>query len=321
MGAIENARILVTGGAGFIGSAMCRRLAKTCSKVVAYDNLCTGSYSFVEDLVSLGKLEFVNADLHDSGRLESELRRSDISMIVHLAASADVPKGTANTMTDIDQGTMLTYHVLEAARKCDVPELIFSSSSVVYGTADRRPTPEDYGPLKPISLYGASKLASEGMITAFSHLFGIGYSIYRFANVAGRNSTHGVVPDFARKLRANPSELSVLGDGRQRKSYVDVDDCIDAMLFAHAKSGNRQNIYNIATDDQATVAEIAQIAIDTFAPGARIAYAGGEQGWPGDVPDSFLDNSRIKALGFTPKFRTSKEVVKNAFALISQDLK
>ena len=137
MGAIENARILVTGGAGFIGSAMCRRLAKTCSKVVAYDNLCTGSYSFVEDLVSLGKLEFVNADLHDSGRLESELRRSDISMIVHLAASADVPKGTANTMTDIDQGTMLTYHVLEAARKCDVPELIFSSSSVVYGTADR----------------------------------------------------------------------------------------------------------------------------------------------------------------------------------------
>jgi UDP-glucose 4-epimerase len=318
MASIADSRVLVTGGAGFIGSAMCGRLAVACQKVVAYDNLCTGSYSFIEGLVSSGRIEFVKADLHDSEKLESELRRNEISAIVHLAASADVAKGTADTRLDIDQGTLLTYNVLEAARKCDVRDLLFSSSSTVYGIAEKKPTREDYGPLKPISLYGASKLASEGMITSFSHLFGIGYSIYRFANVTGRNSEHGVIPDFARKLRANPSELPVLGDGRQRKSYVEVDDCVDAMLFGYAKSGSRENIYNIAADDQITVAEIARIAIETFAPGARISYSGGEQGWPGDVPDFLLDNSRLKALGFVPKFRTSGEAVKNAFALLRQ---
>ena len=308
----------MTGGAGFIGSAMCRRLAGACPRVVAYDNLCTGSRSFIGDLVSSGKVGFVDADLHDSARLESEIKKNDISLIIHLAASADVAKGTADTRIDIDQGTMLTYGVLEAARRCDVPDLLFSSSSVVYGIADLRPTPEDYGPLKPISLYGASKLASEGLITAYSHLFGIGYSIYRFANITGRNSTHGVIPDFARKLRENPSELAVLGDGKQRKSYVDVDDCVDAMLFAHSKSKGRDNLYNIASEGQTSVEEVARIAIETFAPGARITYSGGAQGWPGDVPDAFLDASRLRALGFVPRFRTSTDAVRNAFALLAR---
>lgn len=306
---IDGANIFLSGGAGFIGSNFAELLVELGANVTVYDNLSSGRYEFIRHLAGRRGFRFVKGDLLEMGQLKRSIDR-DTDMIIHLAANPDVALGTKRTRLDLEQGTIATYNVLEAGRLRDVSDFMFSSSSVVYGMASVRPTPEDYGPLLPISLYGASKLAGEGLITSFSHLFGMRHYIFRFANVVGKNSTHGVALDFARRLRLNPRRLVVLGDGRQRKSYIDVQDCVRAMahIYLHDRGGC---VYNLATDGQTQVSRIAKMVIDRFAPLAQIKYTGGRQGWPGDVPNAYLSNRRMKAAGVKLRYGMSDEVVSN----------
>lgn len=314
---VKDKRFLVTGGAGFVGSSMVERLVKEGAWVGVYDNLGSGRREFIKHFENGKKVKFFEADLLDMASLNKVLKSEEIDAIVHLAANPDVVRGIKETDLDLRQGTLATYNVVEAARKNDVGEILFSSSSVVYGIPTIRPTPEDYGPLKPISLYGASKLASEGLITAFSHLFGMNYYIYRFANVVGKNQTHGVILDFAKKLRKNSKELEVLGDGKQRKSYIDVEDCVDAMLFVYEKSKDAGNIYNIASDDQVSVKEIAELVVNKFSKDAVIRYTGTPQGWPGDIANTYLSNKKLSAFGWNSRYN-SLEAVKRAVEMVYQ---
>ncbi len=305
---IKGRTFFITGGAGFIGSIMAETLLDRGAVVVVYDNLSSGRYEFLKRFEGRMDFRFVEGDLLEKSSIETALRASNAGAVVHLAANPDVRKGITETDLDLKQGTLATYNVLEAARKSNVKEVLFSSSSVVYGVPSLRPTPEDYGPLKPISLYGAAKLASEGLITAFSHLYGMQYYIYRFANVVGRNMTHGVIIDFATKLKKNAKELEVLGNGQQRKSYIDVMDCVEGMLYICNKSTSRENIYNLSSHDQISVSEIAGLVTSRFAPGAAIRYAGGEQGWPGDIADTFLSSKKVNDLGWKPRLNSAEAV-------------
>ena len=303
---------LVTGGAGFIGSILVERLLGRGARVVVYDNLSSGRAEFVKPFEKNKGFSFVKADLLDREALDAAIKDNDIDAVMHLAANPDVRRGSVETDLDLKQGTLATYNLLECARLNDVKELAFSSSSVVYGYAAVKPTPEEYGPLRPVSLYGASKLAAEGLITAFSHLFGMSYYIFRFANIVGRNSTHGIILDLLDKLdKTNGRSVEVLGDGKQNKSYMDVQDCADAMIFVYENSKDRENVFNLATDGRTSGREIADMVVGRAAKGARIDYTGTAQGWPGDVPDTFISNGRLKALGF--KYRLeSTDAVRNA---------
>ena len=300
---------LVTGGAGFIGSVLTGRLLDKGASVVVYDNLSSGRAEFIKPFESSGRFKFVKADLLDRDQLDRTMKDNGIDAIMHLAANPDVRRGSVETDLDLKQGTLATYNLLDSARLNGIKEFAFSSSSVVYGYASVKPTPEDYGPLMPISLYGASKLAAEGLITAFSHLFDMSYYIFRFANIVGRNSTHGIILDLLGKLdKTGGKSVEVLGNGRQNKSYMDVVDCADAMIYVYENSKDGQNVYNLATDGRTSVKEIAEMVVDRAAKGAAINYTGSVQGWPGDVPDTFISNSKLKGLGFTYKLESSGAV-------------
>ncbi len=317
---ISGKTFFVTGGAGFIGSNMVERLLDSGAGVIVYDNLSSGRYEFIKRFESKKNFAFIKADLLDRGKLGNAMKSDEIDAIVHLAANPDIMRSITETDLDLKQGTIATYNVLDEARQRGIKEILFSSSSVVYGIPTLRPTPENYGPLKPISLYGSSKLACEGLITAFSHLYGIRYYIYRFANVVGKNATHGVISDFAKKLKKNKDELEVLGNGRQKKSYIEVGDCIDGMIYVYNESEDAENIFNLATDDQASVREIAEMVIDKFAKGAGIRYTGTEQGWPGDIANTFLSNKKISAFGWKPRC-TSLEAIKIAIDIAYESSK
>jgi len=241
----ESKDVLVTGGAGFIGSNLVELLVSKGYDVTVMDNLSTKEGDrFIRHLIDNKEIKFVKGDMAKT----EDLKIFDgKDMVVHLAANSDVRHGFENPEVDYRNNVLGTFNILEAMRKYDVKELLFSSSSTVYGKAKQLPTPEEYGPLLPISSYGASKLAGEAMISAYAHYYGIRSSIFRFANVVGRNSTHGIIYDFINKLKKNPRRLEILGDGTQRKSYVHVSDCIGAMLFAHYKT-KVVDIYNLGNE-------------------------------------------------------------------------
>ncbi len=298
---IEGSRLLVTGGAGFIGSNMSEALIGRGASVAVYDNLSSGSYSFIEALAEKG-LRFTKGDILNKELFTATVKRDSPETIVHFAANPNVKFG--NGKGPIDEGILTTYNVLEACREGDVKNILFSSSGSVYGIAKVKPTPEEYGPLKPISIYGATKLSSEGLISAFSNMYGINFCIFRFANVVGKNATHGIVFDLINKLRKNSSELNVLGDGSQRKSYISADDCVSAVLYVYEKTRERENIFNVASDDQISVREIADIVIAKAAKGARKVFGITHGGWPGDITDNFISNRKLKEFGFSPKLNS-----------------
>ncbi|MGQ9582484.1 MAG: NAD-dependent epimerase/dehydratase family protein [Thermoplasmatota archaeon] len=303
-------RHFVTGGAGFIGSHLVDRLVGEGHDVTVYDNLSSGRMEFISRHIGKSGFKFVRGDLLDPDPLKEAIRGHDI--VHHLAANPDIRIGTTRPETDFRQGTLATFNLLEAMRGAGVGRIAFSSSSVVYGEAERIPTPEDYGPLKPISIYGAAKLGAEGLITAYCHTFGMQSWIFRFANVVGERSTHGVIFDFIKKLRANPGELEVLGDGNQRKAYLLVGDCVDAMLHVVSRAREEVNIYNLGCEDQVRVSRIAEIVLEEMGlRGARIRYTGGDRGWRGDVREMLLSIERLKALGWRPR-TTSEESVRFA---------
>lgn len=306
----------ITGGAGFIGSHLVDRLVPR-NGVTVYDNLSTGKEEFISQHFGKPFFRFVKGDLLDVAKLSKEVRGHD--SVWHLAANPDIRKGTESTMVDLEQNTIATYNVLEAARKADVKTFVFSSTSTIYGRATVFPTPEDYGPCLPISLYGASKLACEGLVSAYAELYGIRGWIYRFANIIGHRSTHGILYDLVEKLNSDPTRLEVLGDGKQKKSYLLVEECVDGMLFGFKKARDRLNYFNLGADDQIAVSRIVEILVkETRLKNVKVKYTGGESGWKGDVPRFLLDIKKMKKLGWKPK-HTSEQAIRAAAKIVVRE--
>lgn len=303
-------RFFITGGAGFVGSNMVSRLVLEGHTVTVYDNLSLGKRKNITDPLKSDKCSLIVGDLLDSNRLREAMTGHDT--VIHLAANSDIARALEDTSLDLHQGIIATYNVLEAMRKNEVKKIIFSSSSVVYGEPTVIPTSEDYGPLFPISFYGASKLASEGLIAAFGHNVGIQSWIYRFANITGTPATHGVIYDFIHKLQSDHAHLEVLGNGRQRKPYLHVTDCVDGMLYGFRHANDSVNVFNLGVNDMVDVTTIAEIVIKKMGlSDTEIAYTGGARGWAGDVPVVGLKTERMASIGWKSSM-TSREVIERA---------
>lgn len=298
--------VVVTGGAGAIGSVLVEELLARGAEVRVLDNFSSGRVDHLPHGGHAPHLSVHRVDIRHLPEVARAVRGA--GSVFHLAANPDIRLGTEEPSLDLEHGTVGTFHVLEAARRADVPFVAFSSSSVVYGLPDRFPTPEEYGPLIPQSLYGASKLASEALLGAYAHTYGLSTTIYRFANIIGPTMTHGVIFDFFEKLRADPSRLEVLGDGRQSKSWLRTEDCVVAMLTAAEKGSGPVDVYNLGTDDQVAVQEIAEMVVNARGGKARIEYTGGRQGWAGDIPVQLLAIDRIRRLGWTPRWNSRQAV-------------
>jgi UDP-glucose 4-epimerase len=309
----------VTGGAGCVGSHMIDRLMQDGHRVVAFDNLSLGREDFIGHHFSKPRFRFVRGDLLDAARLRKAMNGSDI--VFHFAANSDIVKSAQHPGIDLEQGTIATYNVLAAMRANRVPKIVFTSSSVVYGEVRKLPIAEDHGPLFPISMYGASKLACEALISAFCHNFGFRAWIFRFANVIGARATHGVVVDFHRKLQRNRAALEVLGDGRQAKPYIEVGDVIDGMLFGLKHSKAPVNYFNLGTRGSTSVTAIAHAVIKALGlRGVRLRFTGGARGWPGDVPRVALDVRKLRALGWKARHPSSDQACRAGVRALIEDL-
>lgn len=297
-------RYFVTGGAGFIGSNIVDRLlANPDNSVTVYDNLSTGRREFLADHENNERFKFVEGELIDLDKVTEAIAGHDF--VFHIAANADIRLGTSKTDTDLKNGIQATYTVLEAMRVSGTKKIAFSSSSTVYGEAIVIPTPEDYGPLIPISLYGGAKLGAEALITAFTHSFDMQAWIFRFANIIGRRGTHGVIIDFVNKLKKNPNELEILGDGKQQKSYLLVDECIDSMIYAIEKSNEKVNIFNLGSTDHLSVTRIGELIVEALGlTNVQFRFTGGSRGWTGDIPKMLLNTNKIQTLGWNSKLNS-----------------
>jgi len=311
-------KALVTGGAGFIGSHLVDHLIKNGREVRVIDNLSSGSRENLAQWNDDPSLELHEADLLNGADLDGALRGCD--EVYHLAANPEVNAKNASPEDHFRQNIEVTYNLLEAMRRSGEQKFIaFTSSSTVYGEAESIPTREDYGPLVPISLYGASKLACEALLTAYASMYGFRAVIYRLANVVGPRSNHGVIYDFVHKLRDSPDELEVLGDGSQSKSYLYIDDCITGIMKG-IERGNRVDIYNIGSWDRTNVLEIAETVKDEMGLNeARIRLTGGVdggRGWKGDVKVMQLDMNELRSVGWTPKYGSAEAVRLTARSVI-----
>lgn len=298
--------VVVTGGAGAIGSVLVRSLFGRTSEVRVIDNLSSGRREHLPPSSAETKVVLTVADLKDPPSYAHVFRGA--SAVWHLATNPDIRRGVKEPRLDLEEGTVVTSNVLEAARQSDVPRIAFSSSSVVYGYPTVLPTPEEYGPLQPESLYGAAKLAAEGLLTAYAYTFGLTVHIFRFANIIGPNMTHSILPDFFEKLRRDPTRLEILGDGRQAKSYLRTEDCVDGMLLGVDRSSARANLFNLGNTDQISAREIGEKVVAAHGGRARIEFTGGERGWLGDIPVQFLSIRRIQALGWKPRWNSAQAV-------------
>lgn len=302
--------ILVTGGAGFIGSNLVKALITDGRETQVLDNLSSGRMESLERVRRNAKFSFQKQDLLNK---ESLVIPQGCKSIFHLAANPEVRVGFTSPELHFTQNVVTTFNLLEAARKGDAETIAFASTSTVYGDARTVPTPEDYAPMEPISMYGASKLACESIITSYAHNYGIRAIIFRLANIIGPDSNHGVIYDFTNKLVKDPSRLEVLGDGTQNKSYLHISDCVSAILAAHERAREKVNVYNVGSQDQVRVTQIAKAVIDAMkSPNTRIELTGGVdngRGWKGDVKNMLLDVTRISDLGWRPRY-PSLEAVK-----------
>jgi UDP-glucose 4-epimerase len=308
---------LVTGGAGFIGSHLVDALVERGDEVRILDNFSSGRESFISHHEGNDSVQVFRGDLLDPVFVSESMK--EVDMVHHLAANPDIRLGTEITDTDLKQGTICTYNVLEAMRVNGVQKISFASSSAIYGEAEVMPTPESYGPVVPISLYGASKTASEALITAWVGTFGACGYIHRFANIVGPRGTHGVIFDFIHKLKRDPTKLEVLGDGNQEKSYMSAHDCVRSMLHIISMDEEGSVLYNLGTGDTCSVSKIAEIVIEESGlEGVEIDYTGGKRGWAGDVPKTYLDVTRLLDSGFEPTSMSEDAIRDTARDLIME---
>ena len=297
----------VTGGAGFIGSNLTDRLLQNGHAVTVFDNFSTGQERFLEKARTFPKFTFAQGDLLALDRLAAAMHGTDL--VLHLAANADVRFGTDHPRKDLEQNTIATFNVLEAMRKNGIRRIAFSSTGSIYGEPKTFPTAEDAPFPIQTSLYGASKLAGEGLIEAYCEGFGFQGYIFRFVSILGERYTHGHVFDFYKSLRHNPAELRVLGNGHQRKSYLYVQDCISAILLAIEKAQDRVNIFNLGADEYCEVNDSIGWITAHLGVVPKLAYSGVERGWIGDSPFIFLDCSKIRALGWAPRISIREGII------------
>jgi UDP-glucose 4-epimerase len=297
----------VTGAAGFIGSNLVDRLLADGHRVTGYDNFSTGQERFLEKATPHPKFQLVTGDLLDRDTLNDSL--AGVDWVCHLAANADVRFGTDAPRRDLDQNTIATWNVLEAMRLNNVKRIAFSSTGSVYGESSVIPTPEDCPFPIQTSLYGASKLAAEGLIQAYAEGFGFEGTIFRFVSILGERYSHGHVFDFLKQLIDHPDNLHVLGNGKQRKSYLYIQDCIDAILLATSKEAKLQ-IYNLGTDEYCQVNDSIGWMTEHMGLTPKLTYSGGERGWIGDNPFIFLDCQKMRSLGWAPKLTIREAIVR-----------
>ena len=316
-------KVLVTGGAGFIGSHLVDRLMEDGYEVRVLDDLSAGSLENLKQWIDHERFEFMLGDMKRRDVCEKAVRGVDA--VFHLAANPEVRIGAQSPELLYETNVLITYNLLEAIRKEDIKALAFTSSSTVYGEAKEIPTPEDYGPLEPISVYGGAKLAAEALIAGYAHTFDIKAVVFRLANIIGKRSNHGVIYDFINKLKANPDRLEILGDGTQRKSYLHVSDTVEAMLYLFKeflKEDKIYDAYNIGSEDWITVTEIAEIVSREMGLNPEFYFTGGVdggRGWKGDVKIMLLNIEKAKAKGWKPKMNSKEAVEKTVRELLGKE--
>lgn len=309
--------ILVTGGAGFIGSHFVDDLLKMGRKVTVFDNLSSGKYEFIKRHEENKSFRFIEGDLLNEKNLRG-LFKEKFDTVIHLAANPDISKGIKDPTLDFNQTIIATFNVLMKMKENKIRKLVYFSGSGIYGDRGKTYTAENFGPLLPVSMYGASKLSAEGLISAFSHLYDIQTWIFRPANIVGDCITHGVIFDFIKKLKKDQHELTILGDGNQSKSYLYIRDVLDAVYIALKKTDNKINIFNIATNSFVTVNEIAEIVIKKLQlDDVHIVHTKGKIGWPGDIPIVRIDSKKMQVLGWKPKCTSYEAVQKTVEAFIT----
>jgi UDP-glucose 4-epimerase len=305
---LSDKRVVVTGAAGLVGSHLAGALAED-NDVLAVDNLSKGSREAVPDGV-----EFAERDVRDEDDVAAVITE-DVDVVFHFAAYTDTNYGDPRTL--FEENGEMTYNVLERMHEVGVDKLAFTSSSTVYGEAPM-PTPEDYAPLEPISIYGASKLADEGLVSTYAHSHGIQSWVYRFANIVGPRQRGNVVPDFIEKLLDDPETLTILGDGRQEKSYLHVEECVDAMTHVVEHADDDLNVYNLGTRTTTSVNAIADIVAEELDADPEYEYTGGDRGWTGDVPKMRLSIEKLSALGWEPSLSSDESVRRAARGLAAE---
>jgi UDP-glucose 4-epimerase len=301
-------KAFVTGAAGFIGSNLVDRLLAEGHEVTGFDNLCTGFLQFLDDARENPLFTLVEGDLLDYDSVAKAI--TGANFVFHLAANADVRFGPDHPRRDLEQNTIATQNVLEAMRAAGIRRIAFSSTGSVYGEAAIFPTPESVPFPVQTSLYGASKLGAEGLLTAYAPAYGFQCWIFRFVSILGERYTHGHVADFYKQLLAHPERLDVLGDGHQRKSYLYVQDCVSAILRAIEKATEPVNIFNLGTDEYCEVNDSIRWISQHLGISPRLTYAGGERGWVGDSPFIFLDCARMRSLGWKPQLTIREGIIR-----------
>ncbi len=311
-------RAFIAGGAGFIGSHLTRELLRRPDhEVVVFDNLSSGSLAHLEDVHEDPRLRVVEGDLQDLERVLAAVRGAD--HVYLFAANPDIAAAVEDPAIDFLQGTCLTHNVIEAMRQRGVQRITYASGSGVYGDQGEREVDERFGPLVPVSTYGASKLACEAMLAAYAHLFGIDAAVFRFANVVGANQTHGVTYDFVRRLSDDPGRLRILGDGRQSKSYIHVADVVSAMLTVADRGWSGFEVFNAGTGEYVTVTEIAQLVTERMGlADVPFEYTGGSRGWKGDVPVVRFASDKLAALGWRRAHTSVEALVESIDANIAE---
>jgi UDP-glucose 4-epimerase len=301
-------KCIVTGCAGFIGSNLVDRLLQVDYEVIGIDNFSTGQRCFIERALAHPNFSLHEIDLLDLEALEKSFVGGDT--VFHLAANADVRFGTSHPKKDLEQNTLATFNVLEAMRSARINKIVFSSTGSVYGESPVIPTPEN-GPF-PIqtSLYGASKVACEGLISSYCEGFGFQSWIFRFVSILGERYTHGHIFDFYGQLKLHPDQLSILGNGKQRKSYLYVQDCIDAILMALESANSKVNIFNLGVKDYCEINDSVKWICDALEVNPALTYSGGDRGWIGDNPFIYLDTKKIESLGWKPKLTIQEGVIR-----------
>lgn len=308
----------ITGGAGFIGSHLVDRLLVEGNEVRVYDNLASGKADNIKQHIAKSGFSFIQADLLEVETLKRAIEGHDL--VWHLGANTDIRGGNRVTDLDLKNCTVATYNVLEAMRQNGINKLLFPSSATVYGDAPTKTFAETSGPLLPISLYGAGKLACEGLISAYCHLFNMQAWIFRYGNVIGDRMGHGVIFDFIHKLEQNPKELEILGDGNQEKNYFLVKDCIDGMLHAFHNSESQCDVYNLGSESTIKVNAIAQVVVEEMGlRDVKFRYTGGRRGWPGDAPVVKFDLKKMKQLGWEAKHSSEEAVRIAARRILAQE--
>jgi UDP-glucose 4-epimerase len=306
---LDDSTVLVTGGAGLVGSHLAAQLLDRGATVRVADDLSKGDRERVPE-----GADFVEADLTDPDDVAAAVT-GDLDVVFHFAAYTDTNYDDDREL--FEDNTAMTYNVIERMHEVGVDRLAFTSSSTVYGEATR-PTPEDYAPLEPISIYGSSKLADEALISTHAHSYGMQSWVFRFANIVGPNQRGNVIPDFIQKLDADPSELEILGDGRQEKSYMHVSECVDAIQYVVEHADEDLNVYNLGTRTTTSVTDIADIVADELGVDPDYAYTGGDRGWTGDVPKMRLAIERLVDLGWEPSIESDEAVRRSASELIDE---